>query len=137
MSRTVGQEFLGTGWKYPIQLDQHGDFALSSYEQSIQEAIWTILSIAPGERLMRPDFGCRIHELVFAPNDAATIGLARFYVEDALRRWEPRIELIQVKVEVDAGKPAELLISISYQVRTTDSRFNMVYPFYLTRGVTG
>ncbi|MCL4806107.1 MAG: GPW/gp25 family protein, partial [Anaerolineae bacterium] len=62
---------------------------------------------------------------------------ARFYVEDALRRWEPRIELIQVKVEVDSGKPAELLISISYQVRTTDSRFNMVYPFYLTRGVTG
>lgn len=133
----MGQEFLGTGWKYPIQLDQHGDFALSRYEQSIQEAIWTILSIAPGERLMRPDFGCRIHELVFAPNDAATIGLARFYVEDALRRWEPRIELIQVKVEVDSGKPEELLISISYQVRTTDSRFNMVYPFYLTRGVTG
>ncbi|MCL4806106.1 MAG: GPW/gp25 family protein, partial [Anaerolineae bacterium] len=73
----MGQEFLGTGWKYPIQLDQHGDFALSSYEQSIQEAIWTILSIAPGERLMRPDFGCRIHELVFAPNDAAFAKIAQ------------------------------------------------------------
>jgi phage baseplate assembly protein W len=131
----VSQEFLGTGWKYPIQLDQHGDVALSRYEQSIQEAIWSILSIAPGERLMRPSFGCRIHELVFAPNDAGTAGLARFYVEDALRRWEPRIELGEVEVQADPGNPALLLISISYQVRTTDSRFNLVYPFYLTRGV--
>jgi phage baseplate assembly protein W len=132
----VSQEFLGTGWKYPIQLDQHGDIALSRYEQSIQEAIWSILSIAPGERLMRPDFGCRIHELVFAPNDASTAGLARFYVEDALRRWEPRIDVGEVEVQADPDNPALLLVSISYQVRTTDSRFNVVYPFYLTRGVT-
>jgi hypothetical protein len=133
----VGQEFLGVGWKYPLQLDQQSEIALSRAEDSIREAIWMILSIAPGERLMHPDFGCRIHELVFAPNDASTIGLARHYVEDALRTWEPRIELEDVIVQVDPANPTMLLISVDYLIRTTDSRFNVVYPFYLTRGVTG
>lgn len=133
----MSQEFLGAGWKYPLQLDQQGDIAISRTEENIQEAIWMILSIAPGERLMHPTFGCRIHELVFAPNDASTVGLARYYVEDALRRWEPRIELEDVVVQVDHDNPALLIISIDYLIRTTDSRFNVVYPFYLTRGVNG
>jgi len=129
----MSQEFLGTGWKYPIQLDPQGEMALSRYEEDIQEAIWLILSTAPGERLMHPDFGCNIHELVFAPNDAGTAGLARFYVEEALTRWEPRIDLEAVEVQADPAEPSLLLISVDYQVRTTDSRFNLVYPFYLTR----
>lgn len=133
----MSQEFLGAGWKYPLQLDQQGDIAISRTEENIQEAIWMILSIAPGERLMHPTFGCRIHELVFAPNDASTVGLARYYVEDALRRWEPRIELEDVVVQVDHDNPVLLIISIDYLIRTTDSRFNVVYPFYLTRGVNG
>jgi phage baseplate assembly protein W len=129
----MGQEFLGVGWKYPVQLDLAGEIALSRYEEDVREAIWIILGTAPGERIMRPDFGCGIYEYVFAPNDVHTAGLVRFHVEDALARWEPRIDLEQVRAQADPGNPALLLISIDYRVRATDSRFNLVYPFYLQR----
>jgi phage baseplate assembly protein W len=132
----MSQEFLGVGWKYPVQLDQDGEITLSRYEEDVREAIWIILSTAPGERVMRPDFGCGIYEFVFAPNDTHTAGLVRFHVEDALTRWEPRIDLQEVQVQADPGDPALLLISIDYRVRATDSRFNLVYPFYLQRGET-
>lgn len=85
---------------------------------------------------MRPDFGCGIHDFVFAPNNTRTAGLVRFHVEEALTRWEPRIELQEVQVRSDPGNPAVLLISIDYTVRATDSRYNLVYPFYLERGET-
>ncbi|MBI1298819.1 baseplate protein [bacterium] len=107
---------------------------MSSAEIDIQEAIWIILSTALGERLMHPDFGCGIHDLVFAPNDTGTAGLARVYVEQALSRWEPRIDLDEVEVQPDPLQPEQLLISVAYRVRATDSRFNLVYPFYLQRG---
>ena len=127
-------DLLGKGWKYPIQLDEQNEIALAKGEEDIQEAIWIILSTAFGERLMHPDFGCGIHELVFAPNNTGTAGLARFYVEDALTRWEPRIDVEEVEVQMDPAQQELLLISVSYRVRTTDSRYNLVYPFYLTRG---
>ena len=130
----MGQEFLGVGWKFPIQLDEQGEITLSRYEEDVREAIWIILSTAPGERLMRPDFGCGIHDFVFAPNNTRTAGLVRFHVEEALTRWEPRIELQEVQVQPDPGDPAVLLISVDYKVRATDSRYNLVYPFYLERG---
>lgn len=132
----MSQEFLGAGWKYPLQRNQDDEVAFSRFDESVQESIWIILSTAPGERLMHPEFGCNIHELVFAPNNASTAGLAQFYVEDALNRWEPRMDLEEVNVQADLGNPALLLVSISYRVRSTDSRFNLVYPFYLTREVT-
>ena len=126
--------FLGVGWKFPIQLDRQQDIALSQEEEDIQEAIWIILSTARGERLMHPDFGCGIQDLIFAPNDSGAAGLARFYVEEALAQWEPRIDVEQVQVEADLAEPALLLISVAYRVRTTNSRHNFVYPFYLTQG---
>jgi phage baseplate assembly protein W len=129
-------QLLGRGWKFPFTLDERGEVALSSGEVDIQEAIWMILSTAFGERLMHPDFGCEIHDLVFAPNNTGTAGLARFYVQDALVRWEPRIDVEEVEVQADPVQPELLLISVSYRVRTTDSRYNLVYPFYLTRGMT-
>ncbi len=129
----MSQEFLGAGWKFPIQPDQDGEIALSRYEEDIQESIWIILSTAPGERVMHPDFGCGIHEYVFAQNDMRTTGLVRFQVEQALTRWEPRIDLLEIQVQADPNDPASLLIRIDYRVRTTDSRFNLVYPFYLLR----
>ena len=129
-------KLLGRGWSYPFTLDERGEVALSEGEVDIQEAIWMILSTAFGERLMHPDFGCGIHDLVFAPNNTGTAGLARFYVEDALVRWEPRIDVEEVEVQADPTEPELLLISVSYRVRTTDSRYNLVYPFYLTRGTT-
>jgi uncharacterized protein len=130
----MSYEFLGVGWRFPLQLDRaKGDIALSRYDQDVQEAIWIILSTAPGERVMRPDFGCGIHDYVFAPNNSHTAGLVRFHVEEALVRWEPRIELQEVLVQADPAIPSVLLISIDYQVRATDSRYNVVYPFYLQR----
>jgi len=130
----MSQEFLGVGWKYPVKVDERGDIARSSKEEDIQEAIQIILGTARGERIMRPDFGCGIHDLVFAPNNASTAGLARFCVEEALVRWEPRIDIESIEVQADPAQPELLLISISYRVRSTDSRFNLVYPFYLMRG---
>jgi hypothetical protein len=133
---TTIADLLGKGWRYPVQLDDQKEIALAAGEEDIQQAIWIILSTALGERVMRPDFGCGIHDLVFAPNNTGTAGMARFYVEDALRRWEPRIDLEEVEVQADPTEPELLLISVSYQVRTTDSRYNLVYPFYLTRGAS-
>lgn len=133
---TTIADLLGKGWRYPVQLDDQNEIALAAGEEDIQQAIWIILSTALGERLMRPDFGCGIHDLVFAPNNTGTAGMARFYVEDALMRWEPRIDLEEVEVQADPTEPELLLISVSYQVRTTDSRYNLVYPFYLTRGAS-
>lgn len=130
----MAKEFLGIGWKFPMQLNAEQEVALSQYEQDIQEAIWIILSTAPGERLMRPDFGCGIHRYVFEPNDTGTAGLVGFAVEDALTQWEPRILLNEVNVQPDADNPAVMLIHIDYKVRETDTRFNLVYPFYLERG---
>ncbi len=131
----MSKEFLGTGWAYPVTVEgPKGPIQQSSHEQNIAESIDIILSTAPGERVMHPDFGCRIHELVFAQNNIGTAGLAEFYVRDALIRWEPRIDLDAVEVNADPTDPAQLLITIRYRVRKTDSQFNLVYPFYLTRG---
>jgi phage baseplate assembly protein W len=128
-------EFLGIGWGYPIEWDKNREgFATAEYEESIRQSIWIILSTAPGERVMRPDFGCAIHDLVFAPNSAATQGMAEHHVREALLRWEPRIEVLDVTAVASGGQDEELLIGINYRVRTTDSRFNLVYPFYLDRG---
>jgi phage baseplate assembly protein W len=132
----VNKDFLGSGWTYPVKRDekQPPQILGSSHEQSIAESIVIILSTAPGERIMRPDFGCGIHDLIFAQNNIGTAGLAHFYVEEALVRWEPRIDLEEIQVNADPSDPGLLLITIRYRVRKTDSEFNMVYPFYLTRG---
>jgi phage baseplate assembly protein W len=135
-------DFLGTGWAFPLRVDDAGAVAMSSYDDNIRESIHIILGTAKGERQMRPDFGCGIHELVFARNDHATAGLAIYHVEQALIRWEPRIELIKVDaapgVDITHGYPSagdRLIVSIDYRVIATNSIFNLVYPFYLTEGV--
>jgi len=130
----MSQDFLGVGWQYPVQLEASGEIALSRFEEDVRQAIMIILETAPGERVMRPEFGCGIHQYVFAPNNTRTASLVRFQVEEALNRWEPRIVLESVTVARDPAAPATLLIDIDYTVRATDSRFNLVYPFYLERG---
>jgi phage baseplate assembly protein W len=127
----MSAEFLGVGWQFPVAHTGDGQVAMAAYEESIRQAIWLILGTAPGERVMRPDFGCGLHELVFAPNSGATTGQAASSVREALIRWEPRIDLQEVSVETDPSNPALLQILIAYQVRTTNNRFNLVYPFYL------
>jgi Bacteriophage baseplate protein W len=131
----MASEFLGVGWQFPITLGrrdaQTADIALARYEDSIHQAIWIILSTAPGERVMRPDFGCGLHNLVFAVNSAGTAAQVASEVRQALLRWEPRIEALEVAVTTDASEPTRLLIDIGYRVRATNNRFNLVYPFYL------
>ncbi len=126
------REFLGQGLAFPLQIDPRGGIALAGGEHDIEQAIRIILMTAPGERVMRPEFGCRIHELVFAPHDPATEGLAILYVEEALERWEPRIELREVNVETDANRDGVLLITIRYRIRDTHNERSLVFPFYLT-----
>lgn len=122
--------FFGVGWRLPLTVED-GRMAPARYEESIRQAIWIILATARGERQMRPDFGCGIHDLVFAPLSAATVGRVVTEVREALVRWEPRIDLDDVTAVPDEDAPNRLLIGIEYRVRATNSRFNLVYPFYL------
>jgi phage baseplate assembly protein W len=131
----MASEFLGVGWQFPIDA-QTGEIDLARYEASIHQAIWLILSTAPGERVMRPDFGCGLHNLVFAVNSAGTAAQVASEVRQALLRWEPRIEALEVMVTTDASEPTRLLIDIGYRVRATNNRFNLVYPFYLDGSAT-
>jgi phage baseplate assembly protein W len=130
----MAQDFLGVGWKFPVQVDEQGRIALSRFEDDIRESIQIILATAPGERQMRPDFGSGIHGIVFAENNMITAGLASFQVEKALVRWEPRIELLRVTARPDGAERNRVLVEIDYRVIATNTVFNLVYPFYLTEG---
>jgi len=125
-------DFLGKGWGMPIRTEK-GRIALSRGEESVYEAIWIILATAPGERVMRPDFGCGLHHLVFEVNESATLGRVAQQVRQALVRWEPRVDVLDIDVEVkDRGEV--LLINIHYKIRSTNNFFNLVFPFYLAAG---
>jgi hypothetical protein len=131
------REFLGQGLAFPLQIDQQGRIALARGENDIAQAIRIVLSTAPGERLMRPEFGCRIHELIFAPQDPATQGLAAYYVRKALDRWEPRIRVQSVNVTADPGLDGAMLIEIKYEINDTHNVRSIVYPFFLTGETPG
>ncbi|MCB9101766.1 MAG: GPW/gp25 family protein [Anaerolineales bacterium] len=127
------KSFLGVGWCFPIELDANGQIKQAAYEESVRQSIWIILGTAKGERLMRPDFGCGMHDLVFAPNTASTAGQVSEAVQEALLSFEPRIDVIDVQV-TPGSQGQVLLISLDYRVRATNNVFNLVYPFYLERG---
>jgi len=127
----VDSNFLGVGWTSPVALDGNGQIQLARYEEAVRQSIRMILSTARGERLMRPDFGCSLHDLVFSTNSAAVIGQVISAVQESLIQWEPRIDVLDVTAIPDADEPNRLLIDIRYLVRTTNNRFNLVYPFYL------
>ncbi|HEY4264037.1 MAG TPA: GPW/gp25 family protein [Micropepsaceae bacterium] len=125
--------FLGRGLAFPVAVDGTGAVALAEYEEDIRQAIRIILDTDPGERVMRPDFGAGLRALLFEPINTHTLALARHRVEQALILWEPRIDSITVKV--DAQPELGILnISIRYRVRTTNTFYNLVYPFYLQEG---
>jgi phage baseplate assembly protein W len=127
------RDILGTGWKFPLRVGPGGGFQYSSDEQDVREAIWIILSTAAGERLMRPRFGCGIHDLVFETNEPKTWGSIAHHVRQALSDQEPRIDLTDVHVE-GGDEPNTLLIRVDYRIRTTNAFHNMVFPFYLHEG---
>ena len=124
-------DFIGRGLAFPMRCDTQGRVALVDRHQELVESIRLILGTAPGERPMRPEFGCAIHDHVFAPADASTAGRLEFEVEAALDRWEPRIQEIGVDVTRDDADPALLYIDISYEVRGSSDPRNLVFPFYV------
>jgi uncharacterized protein len=130
----MNDRFIGSGIAYPMRVDATGGIALVSRDEELAESIRLILGTSPGERPMRPDFGCSIHEQVFAPADATTAGRIAFEVRNALDRWEPRIDVHAVEVSRDDAEPSLLLIDISYSPRGTNDPRNLVFPFYVIPG---
>ena len=122
----MAKEFLGTGWSFPVRTDVQGGLALSRYDDDVKQAIGIILGTALGERVMRPDFGCAVYDMVFDPADAALAGRMEFYVKNALEHWEPRIIVRNVAAEVDEEK---VTVDVEYTVRRTNTVDNVVYPF--------
>jgi phage baseplate assembly protein W len=131
---SINREFLGVGWRFPLQVTPGGRIAQARYEQRIEESIVIILSTAPGERQMLPEFGCGIHNELFAPNDSRTIALVVHETRKALIRFEPRIDVLDVHAENTVDAPNLLLIRINYRVRSTNTIGNLVYPFYIREG---
>jgi phage baseplate assembly protein W len=123
--------FVGTGWSWPVETDTTGAIALVAGPGEIEQAMYLILATAPGERPMRPEFGCRLQEFVFAPADAATAGLIAAEVRASLVRWEPRVTVDDIRVSADVDEPSTLWIDVRYTVRSTYDRRNLVFPFYV------
>ena len=138
----VEQALLGVGWHFPVRVDlrrpqerasigrARGGIALARHEDDIEQAIRIVLGTQPGERRMRPTFGCRIHELVFAPISATTFGYMRRYVEEALTVWEPRIEIRSIDVAA-SGQDGWVDLDLHYGVKATKDERTLVYPFYM------
>lgn len=126
-------DFLGKGWPFPIRAEGQRITLVESSEL-VRRSIVLILSTSPGERVMRPSFGCGIHELVFQPNTPTLRGAVEARVRDALVRWEPRIDVLGVRAEPGPEGPHQLLIRVDYRLRTNNAIFNLVYPFFLNEG---
>jgi uncharacterized protein len=134
----MAEEFVGAGWAFfPMRTDATGRITLVTREQEIEESIRLILATMPGERPMRPDFGCAIHDYVFAPADAATAGQIAFEVRSALDRWEPRADILTVQVDFRRAEEGELHIQIDYRIRGTNDSRNLVFPFYVIPATEG
>lgn len=130
-----GKDFLGRGWAAPVALDPRtGLVASVAYEDDIRQSILIILETAKGERCMRPDFGCGIHDLVFTSLDSTSLQRIRSEVTDALTRFEARIDLLNVNVDSQATLQGELLVEVEYRVRATNQLGNLVFPFYFQEG---
>lgn len=132
---SIEASFIGAGWAFRrdsgIGINSQGNIALVSGDQDIAKSIYIILSTAPGERVMRTEFGCGIHDLVFGTPGPQLFGMVSYYVTRALGRWEPRIEVIDVTCKVDEIEHEKLVIDINYRVRQTNNERNLVYPFYV------
>ena len=127
------REFLGRGLRFPVSVNLNGGVSTSQLEENVRQCIFIILGTAPGERLKRPEFGCQIHDLMFAPNNALTAAQAEVFCEEAIYKFEPRVEHVACRAEPNADEPNRLDIRIEYVIATQNDRKkrNLVYPFYL------
>ena len=124
-------EIIGSGLAFPLQVDRRGGIALARDETDIEQAIELILATAPGERPMRPEFGCGVHDFVFDSIDAGTVGKIELAIRDALDRWEPRVVVQAIEFDLSGVGEGRLMIDIGYRVRATNTMRNLVYPFYV------
>ena len=124
-------EIIGSGLAFPLQVDRRGGIALARDETDVEQAIELILGTAPGERPMRPEFGCGVHDFVFDAIDASTVGKMEAAIRDALDRWEPRIELEAVNFDTSQAPIGRLEIELVYRLLSTNATRNLVYPFYV------
>jgi phage baseplate assembly protein W len=127
----MAEQFVGSGWAFPMRVAPSGGIALVSRDKEIEESMRLVLATAPGERPMRPEFGCAIHDLVFAPVDEATAGRIQYEVRSTLDRWEPRIEVREVEVTSASGQEGVLFIDVRYSIRGTNNPRSLVFPFYV------
>jgi len=127
-------EFLGQGWAFPVRVNARGGLDWSAGAQAIEEAIWIVLATPRRSRIMQPEFGCGLHDYVFAPNNANTRAVIAAEVRAALIRWEPRIDVLAVRAEPQVDAQNTLLITVDYRIRANNAVRNIVYPFFLNEG---
>lgn len=129
------KDFLGRGWRFPVAIDPtSGSIAMSEFERDIRESITIILSTARGERVMRPDFGCGIQDLVFASMNTSTLGLFESNIRESIIQFETRVEILRLEISTANADDGHLEVDLYLRVRDTNHEFNMVYPFYLKEG---
>jgi uncharacterized protein len=131
-----GTDFIGKGWRFPINVNAKGGLDWSDGSQRVSDAIWLIVKTALGERVMRPTFGAGVNDFVFQSNSSVIRARLAAAIKQALLKWEPRINLTQVSVAPAADQPSQVLVSIGYTLRDTNEVFNVVYPFYLAEGAS-
>src|SRR3954453_7078142 len=124
-------QLLGSGLAFPLSVDHRGAVAMAGGEADVEQALRIILGTAPGERPMRPEFGCELHDLVFDTIDAATIGRMETAVRTALDRWEPRVEVTTIEFDLDGAYEGRVVITVTCQVRASNHLRNLVFPFYV------
>ncbi|MEV5570185.1 GPW/gp25 family protein [Spirillospora sp. NPDC052269] len=127
----MGEQFVGAGWGFPMRVNASGGIALVTGEREIEEAMRLVLATAPGERPTRPEFGCAVHDMVFAPVNEETAGRIAYEVRTSLDRWEPRVDVEDVEVTADAEDVGVLYIDVRYKIRGTNNPRNLVFPFYV------
>ena len=125
------RDFLGKGLRFPVSINLNGGVSASQLEENVRQSIFIILGTAPGERLFRPDFGCRIHDLMFAPNNDITAARAEVYCEEALYKYEPRISQVACRAAANVDQPNRLDVRVEYVIAGKNDKRNLVFPFYL------
>ena len=129
-----GDSFLGQGWSFPLRPDAQGRLGYVSGDDNVHQSVRLLLLTRLGERVMRPDYGTAVPRLLFAPGSVQNLGLIESSIRSAVRDWEPRIDLDEVRAEQDLAAPERVTVSIAYRIRATNTRGNLVFPFYLGQG---
>lgn len=129
----MSKSFLGRGFAFPLTLNERGNVSLTEEDDNIRTSVQIVIGTAKGERIMLPDFGCEIHDLVFHPNTTSTSALISHYVTASLRKWEPRITDLEVEARPDFDDENQINVRIGYRVIKTNAIDNLVFPFYLRR----